>query len=423
MNRSTNGHAREHRDSGIEVIIVGAGPSGLVLALMLGQKGVKVTLLDAALSLDAQPRATHYAAPAVDELRRAGVLDEILSLGFIPNGVAWRKLDGTLLACMTPESVPKENRMVCLPLDKMSKIVYSHLEKEPSVEVKWGHRVVGIGQSEESAWVEAQTDEGEKRLKADYIVGCDGGNSQIRRSLFGDMAFPGRTWDEQIVATNVYYDMSKFNWMDSNFIVDPEHWYMVAKIQTDGLLRITYGDISGLSREEYIKRQPMKFRQMLPGHPEPSEYKLTNISPYKVHQRCAEKFRVGRFLLAADAAHLCNPFGGLGLTGGLVDVGNLYDCLVGIHLGKASSEILDKYDSVRRQKYHEIIDVVSSQNLRLLLENPDTSEKVAAFADICRKAGNDEKLSRKMQLFSNDIKYDFTQHYYDNASTPFDVSH
>jgi hypothetical protein len=101
--------------------------------------------------------------------------------------------------------------------------------------------------------------------------------------------------------------MSKFNWLDSNFIVDPEHWYMVAKIQTDGLLRITYGDIPGLSREEYIKRQPMKFKQILPGYPEPSEYRLTNISPYKVHQRCAEKLRVGRFLLAADAAHLCNP--------------------------------------------------------------------------------------------------------------------
>ncbi|PMD62287.1 FAD/NAD(P)-binding domain-containing protein [Hyaloscypha bicolor E] len=402
-------------------MVVGAGPSGLVLSLLLAQKGVKVTILDAASALDAQPRATHYAAPTVDELRRAGVLDEILSLGFVPNGVAWRKLDGTLLAAMTPESVPEGNRVVCLPLDKMSKIVYARLEKEKGVEVKWGHKVMDIGQDEERAWVKVETTGGPGTLYADYIVGCDGGNSQIRRSLFGNMAFPGRTWDEQIVATNTYYDMSKFNWLDSNFIVDPEHWYMVAKIQTDGLLRITYGDIPGLSREEYIKRQPMKFKQILPGHPEPSEYRLTNISPYKVHQRCAEKFRVGRFLLAADAAHLCNPFGGLGLTGGLVDVGNLYDCLLGIHLGKASPEILDKYDQVRRQKYHEVIDVVSSQNLRLLLEDPDTSEKVDGFVDLCRKANEDKELSRKMQLFSNDIKYDFTKHYDESSSTTTEV--
>jgi hypothetical protein len=61
---------------------------------------------------------------------------------------------------------------------------------------------------------------------------------------------------------------------------------------------------------------------------------------------------------------------------------------------------LDKYDQVRRQKYHEVIDVVSSQNLRLLLEDPDTSEKVAGFVDLCRKANEDNELSRKMQLVS-----------------------
>jgi hypothetical protein len=61
---------------------------------------------------------------------------------------------------------------------------------------------------------------------------------------------------------------------------------------------------------------------------------------------------------------------------------------------------LDKYDQVRRQKYHEVIDVVSSQNLRLLLEDPDTSEKVAGFVDICQKANEDKELSRKMQLVS-----------------------
>jgi 2-polyprenyl-6-methoxyphenol hydroxylase-like FAD-dependent oxidoreductase len=187
----------------LQVVIVGAGPSGLVLALMLGQKDVKVTLVDANSTLDTQPRATHYAAPAVDELRRAGVLDEIRSIGFMPNGVSWRKLDGTLLGAMMAEAVPEENRVVCLPLDKMSKIVYRKLETEKSVKVKWGHKVVDIGQDESRAWVNVETKEGPKTVYGDYIVGCDGGNSQIRRSLYEDMAFPGRTWDEQIVATNV----------------------------------------------------------------------------------------------------------------------------------------------------------------------------------------------------------------------------
>lgn len=80
---------------------------------------------------------------------------------------------------------------------------------------------------------------------------------------------------------------------------------MVALIAKDGMWRVTYGEKSGLSNEELLARQPAKFEAMLPGHPKPGSnaYRITNISPYRVHQRLAEKMRVGRFLLAADAAH------------------------------------------------------------------------------------------------------------------------
>lgn len=105
----------------------------------------------------------------------------------------------------------------------------------------------------------------------------------------------------------MYYDFDKFGFDDSNFIIDPENWYMAAKITRGGMWRVTYGEQRGLTESELIARQPEKFRTMLPGHPEPSQYRLVNISPYKVHQRLAQKMHVGRFLLAADAAHLCNP--------------------------------------------------------------------------------------------------------------------
>lgn len=93
---------------------------------------------------------------------------------------------------------------------------------------------------------------------------------------------------------------------------------MASRIGKDGLWRVSYGDIPGLSREEYLERQPMKYEQMLPGNPKPGQYRITNISPYKIHQRCAEKFRIGRFILAADAAHLCNP-----LYGNLIHLSSL----------------------------------------------------------------------------------------------------
>ena len=82
---------------------------------------------------------------------------------------------------------------------------------------------------------------------------------------------------------------------------------MAARITTDGLWRVTYGDKWGLSNEEYTQRQPKRFEEILPGKPKPDEYKLVGASPYKLHQRCAPSFRQGRFLLVADAAHLCNP--------------------------------------------------------------------------------------------------------------------
>lgn len=188
-----------------QVLIVGAGPSGLLLSLLLAKKGINVELVDKAAELDTQPRATHYAAPAVYELSRAGVTDEMFSKGFIPNGVCWRKLDGTRLAGLDMEGViPKDYpyNMVCYPLDKLGPLLLKHALKQPNVEVHWSHEVLKTGQDDSSAWVTVKTPEGEREIVADYIVGCDGASSIVRRQLFGD-EFPGFTWDDQIVATNV----------------------------------------------------------------------------------------------------------------------------------------------------------------------------------------------------------------------------
>lgn len=191
-------------DSKPWVIVVGAGPSGLLLGLLLAKRGIPVQLLDLSNKLDEQPRATHYGPPAMYELRRAGVVDDLRQQGFLPNGVCWRKLDGTYLAGMSADLLQDDpDRMVCLPLNRLGKILYDHIAVQPSATVLWGHKVVGLGQDEQKAWVHVETPEGEKRLEAAYIVGADGANSQVRRSLFGDTNFPGKTWDEQIVATNV----------------------------------------------------------------------------------------------------------------------------------------------------------------------------------------------------------------------------
>lgn len=87
------------------------------------------------------------------------------------------------------------------------------------------------------------------------------------------------------------------------------YFAVVAKLNDQGLYRVSYGEEPDLSLEEIKARQPMKYEAILPG-PRPLKYDLKMLSPYRIHQRCSSRFRIGRIFLAGDAAHLCNPFGG-----------------------------------------------------------------------------------------------------------------
>lgn len=189
---------------------------------------------------------------------------------------------------------------------------------------------------------------------------------------------------------------------------------MAAKLTADGLYRITYGETVGLSVEEYKKRQPWKFELILPGHPKPEDYKMINWAPYKMHQRCATKFRVGRVLLAADAAHLCNPWGGMGITGGFVDCGGLYDCLAGIWDGKADESILDLYSEKRIEKYQTVINPISRENFeRVSDKDPKTRYDRDEFMHLLTKGETDRAFLKDLLMAGFDVRYDFTQHYND----------
>ncbi|KAK4233063.1 hypothetical protein C8A03DRAFT_48270 [Achaetomium macrosporum] len=380
-----------------KVVIIGAGPSGLLLALLLAKHGIPVHILEASSQLDSQPRAAHYGPPAIPEFVRAGIADAIRARGMVLSDVEGMDL-----------------RTHCLPLQELDRLMLDEVTGKYGGTIAWEHRVVGVGQDAEGAWCEVEVGGGGERkvVRGDYVVGCDGANSVVRRSLFGD-EFPGFTWDAQIIATNTYYPFEeKFGWHDANFIIHPEHFFMAARITRDGLYRITYGETPGLTRDEYLARQPWKFETILPGHPKPDEYKMVNFSPYKMHQRCAPKFRVGRVLLAADAAHLCNPWGGLGITGGFVDVGGLYDCLAGIWDGKADESILDLYSEKRIEKWKTIIDPISQENFRRVSDkDPATRFERDEFMQLLKKGKTDEAFLKELLTAPMDVRYDFTQHY------------
>ncbi|RFU29318.1 hypothetical protein B7463_g7022, partial [Scytalidium lignicola] len=308
--------------------------------------------------------------------------------------------------------VESPEALTVLPLNMLGKVLLRHVERMPNAKVVWNANVLDVGTEGDKAWAKVKFQDGrEERVEADYVCGCDGANSQVRKSLFGD-SYPGKTWDAQIIATNVYYPFEKFGYDDMNFIIHPEHYYMAARITRDGLWRVSYGENTNLNLEQVHENQPRKFEVMLPGHPKPHEYKLLNANPYKIHQRCATNFRVGRVVLAADAAHLCNPFGGLGLTGGIVDVGGLFECLDGIQKGLADDSILDKYDEVRRAMWHDVIDTVSSDNFRRVsATDPETAREKDPWLVLVEKANRDPELKKEVDQTMYGICHDFTQYY------------
>lgn len=190
-----------------KIIIVGAGPSGLLLALLLSKHGIPVTVVEMSHELDQQPRAAHYGPAATPDLKRAGVLDKIKSQGMTLNTMCWRRADDHgYIAGFNAEVISNVDgndlRTVCLPLQDLDKLMLDLFVEKYNGNVLWKHKVVDVGQDEKKAWVDVEAPDGKKRLEADYIVGCDGANSAVRRALFGD-DYPGFTWDAQIIATNV----------------------------------------------------------------------------------------------------------------------------------------------------------------------------------------------------------------------------
>ncbi|KAL1863856.1 hypothetical protein Daus18300_008005 [Diaporthe australafricana] len=366
---------------------------------------------------------------------------------FSPKSVSWRASDGSLLAALPKPPPPSRGAappdgVVSLPLNLVVEILMEAVEAQPTAQVEFGCRVVDVGQDLESdsAWVDVVKDGEEdkpSRIEASYVVGCDGASSSVRASLFG-RSFPGYTWDTWLVAVNVRFrDVKAYHaaFSDVNFLIHPTNWCMVAKVGGPGnLFRVTYGEPGSMSKEACAapERTLERLQAILPGHlSDPAQVEVVSSSPYRVHQRCAPSFRVGRVLLAADAAHLCNPMGGMGLTNGMVDVGGLADCLIGIHRGVAGDDILDKYDTIRRGIFQDVVDGITATNLRRIMQ--DSSEALGAdpFLRACREAAqspeNAAMLANAMRAPAK-LKHDFTQYYLSDVqagpqSHGLDVAH
>ncbi|KID62178.1 hypothetical protein H634G_00242 [Metarhizium anisopliae BRIP 53293] len=411
-----------------KVLIVGAGPAGLLLAILLARSHIPSTVLESWDRVDERLRATQYGVPATRVFRRAGVLDDIRSesITHFPY-ICWRSVRTGQFLTGIDLSVVKadKDRMTILPLNEILQIMLRHCREKYSdyVTLLFNHKVVNINQDSRSATavVEVGGQDEVKRtvtFEASYIIGCDGGQSTVRKTLF-QRNWPGETFESRLLVQNVYYKgFADSGWDGGNYMIDDEFWGLIAKRgKAKGpegeLWRVTYGDsAANLSEEEYLQRRELAFKKMLPGHPDPSQYKVTQTDQFRIHNRCVEKMRVGRVFLAGDAAHVCNPFGGYGCMAAVLDVAGLADCLIGYYEGKADEDILDAYAEIRREKFLQFIDRRSRKNLnRISKTNADTALETDPFLALLKGMEGNADETKKFLLKVSSIEFDFTTLY------------
>jgi len=281
---------------------------GLLISLRLAKAGVPTTILEMLPYVEQSPRAAVYHAISVRELDRAGVLEDCRANGRTSSDVCWRKLNGEIIAAIDRKPLPDEKyEVLVLGQHELAEIILKHVKQCKESQVLFNHKIVEIQQDEKGVRVAAETPDGIQQFSARYLVGADGGRSGVRRLI--NVPFEGFTWPQSLVACNVIYPFDKYGYQSGNFIVDKDHWCLIASLNEPGLWRVSYGELPGLTHEQLMERQPMKFEAIFPG-PRPLKYDLKNASPYRINQRCATTMKKGNVLLAGDAAHLCNPFGG-----------------------------------------------------------------------------------------------------------------
>jgi 3-(3-hydroxy-phenyl)propionate hydroxylase len=350
------------------VLIVGAGPVGLMTALGLARAGVPVTLLEAEDDIVYSPRAISYAWPILPGLELFGVLDDMLAAGHIIDERCWRifKTGETIVYNHDAvRGITDRPYNLTLGQDLLAKVVLQHLKRYPDVTIHWGTKFTGLTQRPGKVVVSAEKAGAPVEFVAEWVVAADGGRSAVRKA--SGLTMDGFTWPQRFVVTNIYFDFEKYGW-NSGYLVDPTYGAVVYKINLEGLWRFTFAEQTTQPLETVMERIPRFIDTVLPGD---KKYELVLHTAYNMHQRTAATYRVGRILLAGDAAHLTNPTSGFGLMGGIYDAFVLSEALAAVFREQVGDEILDRYSELRRKVYLEVTSPVSSESLRLVFNSGD----------------------------------------------------
>jgi 2-polyprenyl-6-methoxyphenol hydroxylase-like FAD-dependent oxidoreductase len=376
-----------------DVLIVGAGPTGLFTALALAQEGVRVTVIEAEADICDAPRAPVYFPVTMTAFDKMGVLDDLDKASVRVQTVGHRVPEynfHTQLSFNVLQGVTYDYQLHA-GQDVAARIACEHARRL-GVQVLFNHKLVLFEQHSDNVITVVDTAEGPLSFQSKWLIGCDGARSIVRKSL--DIDYEGFTWPNRFVATNVYCDFRNLGIDDAGFICDPVHSAMICVIDKNGLWRLTYQEDGSLPEETFMDRLPEQFAAHIPAG---IQYELAAAAPYTIHQRCAAKMRVDRVMLAGDSAHCTNPMGGLGFTTGIWDGLVLADVLAAVIRGEEDESILDRYSVERRRVYLDISSPAASSNKRMI-EQSDPAIRKADMARIQEIADNAD-LTRLMMCF------------------------
>ena len=357
------------------VLVVGAGPVGLVAATCLAEAGIPVTVIEASDDLPKDLRASTFHPPTLDMLDRFGVSGRLVERGLVCPKWQFRDRKEGLVAEFDLGILKGETnhpyRLQCEQW-KLTEHLRDMLMRDGGVEILYGSRGLSVSQTDEDVTLTISTpDGGTRELRARYLIACDGAHSNIRKSL--NIEFEGLTIPEIFLSMSTHFDFAKAipDLAPIAYVTDPSEWAVL--LRTPSLWRVLLPTDPSLS-DEQVKDPAVMESRLQALCPNPDRYDIVHSTAYRVHQRVAKSYVAGRVFLAGDAAHLNNPLGGMGMNGGVHDAVNLTEKLAQVWNG-APLEIMGRYERQRRKAAIDTVQAQSLRNRQIMAETDPAARK------------------------------------------------